>query len=377
MTNEKRARVAIIIPGGIGTGSNNIGVPVLVQLVSLLAKEFEITVFSLFKVNVGYTSADFEIVDVSGAGPVSKIRKLVSAFRKMHAHRPFLLVHGFWAIPSGLLAVMLGKIFNIKSIVSVLGGDAISLPAINYGQLQKGYKRWLVMWTLRNANEVLALTNFLYNNLRIAGLVRKNVHIIPWGIDVEMFPFNLRQFSDTINFLHIGNLEPVKDQSTLLRAFKLISDTIPAHLTIVGEGRLADSLKRQARDLNIEQEIRFVDPIPYTQLPAYYQRADILLHTSLSEGQSEVVTEAMSSGVVVCGTIVGLIHDLPDCCIQVPVGDYEMLAQQVIKLLHDPDRINAIRANAQQWSSVHSIFWTTTMHTLVYRGLEPFMMNAD
>jgi glycosyltransferase involved in cell wall biosynthesis len=54
-----------------------------------------------------------------------------------------------------------------------------------------------------------------------------------------------------IQFLHIANLHPVKDQETLLRSFKLISDKVPAHLTIIGEGVLDARLKALAASLSI------------------------------------------------------------------------------------------------------------------------------
>jgi glycosyltransferase involved in cell wall biosynthesis len=98
--------------------------------------------------------------------------------------------------------------------------------------------------------------------------------------------------------------------------------------------------------------------LPYEELPNYYKNADVLLHTSLSEGQSEVVTEAMSSGVLVCGTRVGLMYDLPNCCLSVPVQDFEILGFSVLKLLNDPQRIKEIRSNAYAWSKIHTIHWT-------------------
>ena len=98
--------------------------------------------------------------------------------------------------------------------------------------------------------------------------------------------------------------------------------------------------------------------MPYETLRSHYHQADVLLHTSLSEGQSEVVTEAMSAGVIVCGTNVGLLFDLPDCCVSVRVKDHQALAQKVIDVLRKPDQLAALRHNAKTWASAHSISWT-------------------
>lgn len=366
-TSTDKIQIAIIIPGGIGTGKGNIGVPVMERLVKLLAKDFEITVFSLFKINENYTPDGFTLIDCSAPILLLRVIKFFSAFKQINRKTKFHLVHGFWALPSGLLAAGTGKIFKMKSVISVLGGDAISLPEINYGQLRHWLSRKLVLWCLRDTDEVICLTRYLLNNLESAGLMRRDVKIIPWGIDNSLFPFHDKPVLHPIKFLHIANLSPVKDQITLLKAFKIVADQVPSVLTIIGEGVSELQIKALANDLNLTDKITFKGLIPYEVLPSHYQQADVLLHTSLSEGQSEVVTEAMSSGVVVCGTKVGLLYDQPTCCVSVPVKDYETLGGEILKMLSETKRMNAIRQNAYAWSSSHSIHWTVDELSKIYK----------
>jgi len=178
------------------------------------------------------------------------------------------------------------------------------------------------------------------------------------GVEVSRFAYQIKQSSNPVKFLHVANLSPVKDQVTLLKAFQIISSQIPCHLTIIGEGPYESKIKLLADELKVRQKITFRDPLPYENLPAEYHQADILLHTSRSEGHPIVVEEAMSCGVLVCGTRVGLLYDLPDCCIAVPVGDYESLATETLKVISDPERMNVIRQEAYRWASTHSIDWT-------------------
>jgi len=361
-----KPNIAIIIPGGIGTGHNNIGVPVLERIVKLLAVDFNITVLQLYKTNENYVATGFELVDVYSRYPWLKILKAVAAFWKLHRRKKFVAIHGYWILPGGFLAVLLGKLARIKSIVSVLGGDAIGIPEINYGQLLNPYYRWLSRYTLRNAGEVMALTQYLVNNLQRAGITRDAIHVVPWGIDTVLFAFHERPHQEPLRFLHIANLHPVKDQRTLLHAFAGICRETPAHLTIIGEGVLEQQLKMLANELNIAAHVTFMGLLPYEQLPQHYQKSDILLHTSLSEGQSEVVTEAMSSGVLVCGTRVGLLFDLPECCVAVPVGDYRALATETLQIIRDPERMAHTRKAAHQWTSIHSIQWTADYTKKLY-----------
>ena len=365
-SKKLKQRIGIIVPGGIGTGHNNIGVPVLERIVMLLSADFEITVFSLFKINENYKQTNFELISISGSGTLSKTLKFIVLFIRHHFKKRFHVVHGFWGMPSGFVAVLMGKFFRIKSIVSVLGGDAISLPEINYGQLQKKIPRVLVLWALSEADEVIALTRYLSDNLKAHSLKRE-IRVIPWGIDTSLFNFEDRPLSQPIRFLHIANLNAVKDQATMLKAFKIISDKVPSVLNIIGEGVMEAQVKTMVTDLNLMDKVNFLGILPYEKLPDHYHEADILLHTSLSEGQSEVVTEAMSSGVIVCGTKVGLLYDVPDCCVSVPVRDFQGLANEVFRLLNDPERISKIKQRAHSWTSHHSIHWTAEQISESYR----------
>jgi glycosyltransferase involved in cell wall biosynthesis len=361
-----KKKVAIIIPGGIGTGKNNIGVPVLERIVLLLAKDFNVVVFSLFQINVDYKPKGFSLIGITSSISILKYWKLFRAFRKSHQQRNFDAVHGFWVLPSGFFAVLFGKLFRVKSLVSILGGDAVSLPEIGYGQLRKWLPRKFVFWTLQQASEVISLTRYLVDNLVSAGFWGRNVHIVPWGIDTSLFSYLNKPISSQVQFLHIGNLNHVKDQQTLLRCYKIVSNQIPSHLTIIGEGPLEKPLKSLVRQLELTEKVTFKPLIAYEGLPSVYHRSDILLHTSLSEGQCEVVTEAMSCGVLVCGTKVGLLYDLPSCCISVPVKDYDKLAHGILALCNDSSWQGHIRNEAQQWVLQHDIIWTAEKISALY-----------
>ncbi len=352
-----RKSVCLIIPGGIGTGRDNIGVPVLEALVTLLARDVDLTVVSLFKVNSDYVPNGFALVSIPAKNILIKGLQTLWHFRQLHQRKRFSAVHGCWILPSGLLAVVIGKIFGVKSVVGVLGGDAAALPSIQYGQLRTRLQKTLVLWTLYHADVRTALTQYSVNNLAAAGL-KKPVRVIPWGVDADRFFLKPKPVGDPVQFLHVANLTPVKDQAMLLRAFARISRKVNAELTIIGEGPLERELRALADTLTISAKMRILDIKPYNSLPDIYQKSDILLHTSLSEGQSEVVTEAMCCGLLVCGTRVGLMADLPSACKSVAVGDDGALADGVISLLNNEKEMEDMRKNAHEWCSVHTIQWT-------------------
>lgn len=362
---SKRPAIAIIIPGGIGTGKDNIGVPVLRGLVKLICAHYDLTVFQLSKTNPDFKPDGFELISVYHPSSFLRTLRFPFIFKEHHKRRNFVAVHGFWAMPAGFLAVIVGKLYNIRSVVSLLGGDAAGLPQINYGRLHKPLMRRLIFWTLRNATHPNALTKYLALNL-VNYNFRGEVDPIPWGVDRGMFDYHPKPVGDPVRFLHVANLHPVKDQSTLLRAFDLIRKEIPSKLVIVGTGDDHQRVTQLITELDLGGHVEIRQPVAYDQLPSIYHKADILLHTSLSEGQSEVVTEAMSCGLLVCGTRVGLMFDLQDCCVTVDVGDYTRLAEKTIAIIRDPEKMNALRMRANEWTTRHDIIWTSKEYLKLY-----------
>ena len=362
-------RIAIIIPGGLGTGRDNMGVPVLEQIVNLLSLQFDVAVFQLYKVNEDYDPKGFQLFGFKSGNKFLQYFRFLMSFYRVHKRKKFEVVHGFWVWPCGFLAVFLGKIFKIKSITSVLGGDGATVPEINYGHLRNKFTKSMILWTLNNSNEANALTEFLAKNLYRAGLKRK-LTIIAWGVNQNLFQFVTKPIQNPIQFLHIANLSAVKDQETLLRSFEKIQRVVPSQLTIIGEGTDEGKVKALISELDLHKSVSLQGQLPYNQLPSMYQRCDILLHTSLSEGQSEVVTEAMSCGLLVCGTHVGAMADLSDqCCLTVPLRDFQGLAVKVTELLNSPSLQNNLRKNAHEWASTHSLTWTVDQYKMLYETL--------
>jgi len=119
--------------------------------------------------------------------------------------------------------------------------------------------------------------------------------------------------------------------------------------------------------LGLADHVRFTGFVPHREIPLYLAQAHILLHTSRHEGMPLAAVEAMASGVVVCGTKVGIIADLsPGCCIGVPVGDYAELAEQVICLVSHKDQYAELQRKAREWTQQFTIDWTCRQFKNIY-----------
>jgi len=107
----------------------------------------------------------------------------------------------------------------------------------------------------------------------------------------------------------VGMIFPVKDHSTFLKAaHRIIKDRPDAMFLIVGSGPLEDRLKVEANQLGIEENVKFVGL--REDVPHLLQIIDVYVCSSVSEGLSLSILEAMAAGKPVVATNVGGIRKL-------------------------------------------------------------------
>jgi glycosyltransferase involved in cell wall biosynthesis len=262
-----------------------------------------------------------------------------------HARAPFDLIHALWVNEPGIIAIAAGKLLRIPVVASIGGAEVAQLPEIAYGELLHRRSRLITANVIRRASIVTGGSNDVLDRARrIPGVRANNLRLAPLPIDVNQFHPREPRTTDahSIRLLHAASLIPVKDQTMLLRAIRLIVDELPnARLDIVGEDPfgLRRSLEQARDELNLINTVRFIDAVPHAEMPRLYREADLFLLSSRHESQGMVVLEAAASGVPTVGTAVGVVTDLaPEAAISVPVGDAVAFADAVVRLLRDPER---------------------------------------
>ncbi len=100
---------------------------------------------------------------------------------------------------------------------------------------------------------------------------------------------------DTLCLGTVARLDPIKNHPMMLKAFKMVLESdIPAKLVIVGDGDERERLLKVTRELGLESDVIFTGYDPKPQ--RYLALMDIYLLSSLSEGTSMTLLEAMSLG---------------------------------------------------------------------------------
>jgi len=137
--------------------------------------------------------------------------------------------------------------------------------------------------------------------------------------------------------LAVGGFKPQKDFHTLFRAFAIARKERHLRLVVLGEGKLRADLTALAEELDIAGDLEmpgFVDN-PYQ----YMARASLMVVSSVFEGLSMVLIEALACGCPVvstdCPNGPAEILDNGRFGTLVPVGDTGRLASAIVQNLQD------------------------------------------
>jgi len=141
----------------------------------------------------------------------------------------------------------------------------------------------------------------------------------------------------------VSRLETIKGMDLVIPAFARIkTQHEEMRLLIVGDGTLRRQMERQVQEAHLEEAVEFAGRQPQEKLQNYYDRIDILLMPSRSEGFGLTAIEGMARGCVVVAARTG--------------GLPEVVKDEVVGLLHKPEdvsdlttHINRLIEHPQLW----------------------------
>ena len=135
--------------------------------------------------------------------------------------------------------------------------------------------------------------------------------IIPFGL-LEQAATGSTTGIRSIDLLVVGSLIPVKRVDAAIRIIATLKSEFPGlQAQIIGQGTEQAALEHLAANLQLNELISFTGGVSREVVREKMSHAKILLHTSASEGQSTVISEALSAGLYVVCFDVGRVMDHP------------------------------------------------------------------
>jgi glycosyltransferase involved in cell wall biosynthesis len=219
-----------------------------------------------------------------------------------------------------------------------------------------GDRRWGMLYSLADRlllyspNHLIAVSGKVYREIMACPAIdTARVSMIHNAVDHESFhapgqreacraEFGLAP--DIVVIGSSGRLEKVKRYDLMLQAFAAVNAGFPGtRLMIIGDGSLKSDLEKLAEKLGV------ADAVIWTgfrrDIPRLLAAMDIYLQSSVNEGMSLSILEAMAAGKPVVITDVGGARELVEdgrTGVLIPAGSAPAITTALTELLEDPEK---------------------------------------
>lgn len=194
------------------------------------------------------------------------------------------------------------------------------------------------------------------------GITASNVHVLLNPVDAAHVlrlasePFSGNMSKNNLRLVAVGRLTPVKAFDRLVRIVsKLRQKAYEVELWIAGAGEERLKLEALIKDLDLEPYVKLLG---FRQNPyKYMAQCDLFVCSSLSEGYSTAVTEALILGLPVVTTDCSGMRELLDKgpCGIITENNEEALLEAIENVLDNPDKLAGLTRKAKDRSRDFSI----------------------
>ncbi|MBL57417.1 MAG: hypothetical protein CMP61_09525 [Flavobacteriales bacterium] len=204
-------------------------------------------------------------------------------------------------------------------------------------------------------------THFLTISRDTSCFIKKTLNIkrneetlLPNAINWDKFYAPLENKSlSSIELITVGSLNANKDQKFLIEVVRQLKDFTKKsiNLNIVGDGPLRGELEAYANQLGLRSQVNFVGKVGNPE--DYLKKANIYVHSAISEAFGLVLVEAMASGLPVYSTDGGGNRDLIENDFNGRIytkRDPKKMARDISELFDNKLKYSELAKNAQDLS---------------------------
>lgn len=256
------------------------------------------------------------------------------------------LFHGL----SNELPLTIGRARHIKTVVTI--HDLIFL---RYPQYYKPVSRWIYHYKFRRAcrvaDRIIAVSDCTKRDIiHFFGTPADRISVIYQGCDdqfrqtateAQKAAVRARYQLPERYILYVGSIEERKNLILLARALPLMADK---NIHVIALGRRtaeAERIDAFVHDQALGERFRMISGVPFAELPAFYQMAELFVYPSRFEGFGIPMLEALCSGVPAIGCTGSCLEEAGGpSSLYVDPDDAQALASAITRVLSD----DALRA---------------------------------
>lgn len=243
----------------------------------------------------------------------------------------------------GALAVLNQVVGHVEAALAIFAEEAVLAP--EFAETIPGLPEPIIarhQAEIAEADRILVPSSYVRDTLVARGADALRIAVLPYGVDVERFRPGPRRNGAPFRMLFVGTLSQRKGLKYLLEAVRRLN-LRDAELVLVGRMVGSEAALAPYREL-----FRHVAHVPYHEVHALYQDADVFLYPSLHEGSAFVTYEALASGLPVITTpnAGAVVRDGEEGLI-VPTRDVDALAEAILRLYREPTLREAMAQRAR------------------------------
>lgn len=254
---------------------------------------------------------------------VSDIWKIFSLFR---ANRDSVVIC-YMTFPN-FFGGLLGRLAGVKAIY---GGVRTERLPLRFMVMDYIAHHIFTKMTIFNSNRA-------YDRFVAKGFLKKRSIVISNAIEKTFFVQNHDSVRAKVRIITVGCFNEAKDYRTFLEVINKCAENANIEVVIIGYGGLERNIRGWISELGLNDVVKLLPGNDGSGIPEELARADVYLNTSIREGTSNSILEAMRAGLPVVATDVGdnakLITDGYNGFVA-KVKDVDSLAAKVQTLIQD------------------------------------------
>ncbi|MEA3254641.1 MAG: glycosyltransferase [Candidatus Altiarchaeota archaeon] len=266
------------------------------------------------------------------------------------------VINSHWIVPSGFIASVFRKHYNIPHLMTVHAAGLFALKNIIFG-------RDMARFVVNNADKII--TDGSYVKDALEDFVGFHINADTSAMGVNLKKFVVQEDKEVLReklsihsknvVLYVGRLVHKKGVEYLIDAMETVVQVMDSiQLIIIGGGELEEKLRGKVERLGMGNVICFAGRVDHDRIAEYYAVSDVIVVPSIidrhgeTEGMPAVVLEAMACGKPLIASDVSGITDIVIDGYNgfiIRSRDSKDLAKKIVKAFRC-EGINEIRENA-------------------------------
>ena len=271
------------------------------------------------------------------------------------------IMHVHYAIPHAVSALLARQMLAGRGrklpFVTTLHGTDITLVGLDRSYLP------ITRFGIEQSDGVTSISNYLREKTIEDFGIQRPIEVIPNFVNCDVYTPRTTEFEEARAayappgeklLVHLSNFRAVKRVHDVVEVFARVTEKVPAHLLMIGDGPDRSTAEWLAGQKNIRDRIHFLGK--QDSVSEILPLCDLMIMPSQLESFGLAALEAMACRVPTIATRVGGVPELISDGVNgylFPVGDVDGMARASIALLSDPGKLEAMRTAARQTAQKH------------------------